>query len=234
MKSESIHYDFEQQLCSTEAISAPICIAPKTDEKTDFLSQLYLDASTWNTIYEGFGHVEFSKGSITLEPKAANQKDETHAALILNRDSQILGIKNFVLEVDASTLRQLRSPTPNAWECLWIFFNYQPNGPWKETNYFTLKPNGTEIGHAYGEVEQDFLFTSENPMLKIGQTNHFRIEKYGTYFNVLINGNALSLPPDLGALLYSHSGAFGFYTEDARVRIDAVKLQILDESLCCE
>lgn len=222
MIQASLFYDFQLQLCAQEARSSAENPIPSGS----------LNPKEWEVVYTGYGRSEFSNGSLTLEPKASTQKEETHAALALNRFSQQCPVRDFILEAKASTEQALRLPQANPWEALWIFFNYRPVGREKENNYFILKPNGTEVGRAYGEIGQDFLFSNEDPTLALGRSNHYRIEKWEGHFAVYIDGKDLQIPDDVGLQLYAHPGAIGFYTEDARVRIDSAVLEILDARSC--
>jgi len=220
MIQASLFYDFQLQICAQEALSKAESPAPPALDS--------MHPAEWNVVYTGYGRSEFSGGSLSLEPKASTRKEETHAALALNRFSQRCPIRDFILEATASTEQTLRQPEANPWEALWIFFNYRPVGREKENNYFILKPNGTEVGRAYGEIGQDFLFSDGAPALALGRTNHYRIEKWEGHFAVYVDGKDLRIPSEVGLQLYAHPGAIGFYTEDARVRIDSAVLEILD------
>ncbi len=188
-------------------------------------SNVPLTAENWTVVYDGYGKVTFGT-EILLEPMAPSEAGETHAALALAKATETEPLDNFCLTIEATTEEQLRSPAPNPWEVFWIFFNYLPDGDFKETNYFTLKTNGIELGRAFGSTDQEFLVTVDAPNLTLGTRNTFVLEKSPGRVVVRVDGIEVidfqnQEDPDI---LYDHPGAIGLYTEDARVRIHAVNL----------
>ncbi len=194
--------------------------------------EISLNSEAWLEVYKGEGQIVFEESDILLEPKASTQANETHAALVLAKLTEKCPIQNFILNINASTVSQLRSPTPNAWEVFWIFFNYRTTSHGKETNYFILKPNGIELGKAFAELGQTFLYTDSNPILHIGETYHYKIEKRENEVWVYIN-DVLALDPQgqENDAIYLHPGSIGLYTEDAKVKIYSVNLEVLDSPL---
>lgn len=178
-----------------------------------------LTAAYWTTVYDGYGSVTYdaAKG-IVMAPQTSTTYDETHAALVLGKNATA---KNFRLSVTGITEQQLRqNSSPNAWETLWIFFNYNPKGDGKDTNYFALKPNGVELGTAYQDLGQTFLYTGPTNATAVGVSNKFDIEKIGNHVTVSINGHVVT---DFTGALVDVPGSIGLYSEDARVRITNVQ-----------
>ncbi|EKD42505.1 MAG: hypothetical protein ACD_73C00132G0003, partial [uncultured bacterium] len=179
--------------------------------------------------YDGYGTVSFDAvNGIILQPKAATTPGETHAALALSKLTLQSPMTNFKVTVRVTTEQQLRTPTPNPWECFWIFFNYTigPNGK-KITNYFTLKTNGIELGTAYDEVGQTFLVTNSTPTLKIGVANEIILTKLDQQLQITIDGK-VALTYDgttMPTPLINTAGSIGLYTEDAKVRINAMSIE---------
>lgn len=189
-----------------------------------------LDPDDWTIVYTGYGTVDLNDpDGFFLEPMAATDPGETHAALVLSDEITGCTFQDFRLTINATTEAQLRTPPPNPWEVFWIFFNYQTTTAGKETNYFILKTNGIELGQAYDSVGQNFLFTASAPTLSVGEEYEYVLEKSGTTLTVSIDGSEVlsygSDPTD--DPLYDQAGQIGLYTEDARVRIHSVSLEEL-------
>lgn len=194
-----------------------------------------LSEEDWDVIYDGFGSVTFEEGTITMEPKSSTGPSETHAALALNRATLDCPVRDFRMTVTATTNAQLRTPVPNAWEVFWIFFNYLDPGGGKTTNYFILKTNGIELGKAFAETGQIFLFTAGSPRLVLGEETSYTLEKTGTTLQVSINGTEVLVYSDTSTeekTLYDQAGSFGLYTEDARVTVTSFESESLDGGTC--
>ncbi len=190
-----------------------------------------LTQDNWTIVYDGFGNVSFDANSgITLQPAVAANSSDTHAALILAKKTETCPVKDFILTIKAQTQAQLRSPNPNPWEVFWIFFNYLPVGNNKTTNYFILKPEGIELGRAFDVVGQEFLFTDNQPVLAIGTSYEYSLEKKGGNLVVKINGNTVLnyTSQQFPQALYDQAGSIGLYTEDAKVLVESVSLTSLD------
>lgn len=183
----------------------------------------------WDIVYDGFGGVLLdSVDGIILKPQASTELDETHAALVLSKKTLLYPLRDFRLTIVATTNEQLRIPTPNPWEVFWIFFNYRGDRPdSKETNYFILKPNGIELGKAYGAIDQAFLSTLPSPQLVVGEANTFVLDKKGGNIQVSVNGVVVLnyQGRDGSTAIYDQAGAIGLYTEDARVTIHSVTIE---------
>lgn len=182
----------------------------------------------WLIIYSGYGSILFDEEEgIVMEPMTSTTSLETHSALILANTTLESPVQDFTLRIEAVTEEQLRPENPNPWEVFWIFFNYIPDGENKMTNYFILKTNGIELGRAFDELGQAFLFTADSPQLAVGASNTFVMEKTNGNVTVTIDGievihyESTAFPDSL----YDHAGAVGLYTEDARVRILSVQLE---------
>ena len=191
-----------------------------TPTPTPSASTIPLSAASWVTEYDGYGSVTYdATNGIYLSPMASTQPSETHAALAL---AAIPPMKDFHLVITASTDQQLRTgSTPNTWETFWIFFNYQPTATGKNTNYFTLKTNGVELGTATDLLGQTFLDTGSSTATAVGASNTFDIVKVGTHVKVMINGTTVV---DYTGTLFDVAGSIGLYTEDARVHVTSVSV----------
>jgi hypothetical protein len=190
-------------------------------------SNIPMTSLEWRTEYDGYGFVNYdsTNQSVVFAPMASTRADETHATLLLSKRHLTTPLKNFRMTIVATTEQQLRTPTPNAWECFWIFYNYvyDANGK-KITNYFTMKPNGIELGRAHDELGQNFLATATSPLLQIGLSNTYVIEKIGGKLTVTIDGRSvMNYDSATGPYpLYDFAGTIGLYSEDARVRVHSV------------
>lgn len=181
----------------------------------------YTDGSKfgqWETIFAGYGCVNIVQDSgnkyLSLQPKAVTSSGTTSAALVvgptLYNDQEIAG--------STATIQQLRTGSPpNPWEVSWIIWNYSDN---YHFYYFTLKPNGWELGKedpAYPGAQR-FLATGTNLSIPIGQWYNFKINQTGNTIKVYINGTLLTTFTD-NENPYT-SGRVGMYTEDAKVGFD--------------
>lgn len=187
-----------------------------------------LTEAFWTVVYDGYGSVVFDEGGIVMEPMASTSPGETHAALVLAKQTLSSPLAEFCLTIEATTEAQLRDTSPNPWEVFWIFFNAVFEDGHEETNYFILKTNGIELGRAFdGDDEQEFLVTESEPRLGLGSRVLYVLRKSPGRLTVSIDGEAVidytnGTDPDF---LYEHAGAIGLYTEDARVRVHSVSLE---------
>lgn len=183
---------------------------------------LSLTPQAWDVAYDGFGEVQFHQDSMLLYPKKALQKESTHAALVLSKES--LSADNFMIKVSYKNEKQLRSPAANPWEVFWLFFNYQPEKSEKKTNYFIFKPNGTELGTASGAIEQTFLGTTSDSSAEMGVDYELILKRKNASVEAFINGKSVLRFEDKKNQLFSHKGPIGLYTEDSQVRINSVQI----------
>lgn len=184
-------------------------------------------AQNWNVIWEGYGSVTFSDG-IILEPAVSTSVNETHAALVLYQPWINDPVSDFSVTITYTLDEQLRIGTPNPWETFWLFFNtvYDEGTNDVTTNYFILKPNGVELGIAYPDSVQEFLYTDDEPTLAEGESATVSITKSGQQLSVTIDGTlAFTYNGDTEEIpLLDTPGTIGLYTEDARVVTEEVRV----------
>jgi hypothetical protein len=118
------------------------------------------------------------------------------------------------------TARQLRigSP-PNPHEVGWLVWNYQDNDHFY---YFTIKPNGWEIGKRDPSFPggQRFLTTSTADRFPIGVRHILRVTQTGDQIEAFVDGHRLATYED-----WEHTylyGRLGLYCEDADVYFDSL------------
>ncbi len=204
------------------ALAATIwALFPFKKEDHSRLLEIPTSQSGWHEIYNGYGSNSFHPTEgVLLEPLPSGSPNETHANLILAKKTELNPLKDFVLTAQVTTERQLRTPQPNPWEVLWIFFNCAPgkNGVLK-TNYFMIKPNGIELGRAFDHVRQKILFTRSTPQLVLGKKYSITLIKVGNHIDILVDGAPILSTSSKALSLFDHPGAIGIYTEDARARL---------------
>lgn len=178
-----------------------------------------LNDNNWSIEYDGYGTVRFEGGKLIMSPKASVKPQETHASLVLSD----LKVRDFNIKMIAKTISQLRKNSPpNPWEVLWFFFNYIPVGNGKkQTNYFIHKTNGYEFGCAWGETDQLFISTGDNPLLNINRDYTYEILKSGSNFKIKIDGKIIFNESVSDDYFYNHYGYIGFYSEDAFVQVSS-------------
>jgi hypothetical protein len=191
---------------------------------------LGLGPADWQVEWNGYGQVQLDPAAgILLSPLASTHAGETHSALVVARSTQLDPLRDFRIQLVVATQRQLRtSGPPNPWEVFWLFFNrHTPDGQNSpSSNYVIFKPNGVELGRAFGWVGQAFLATNTAFHTSVGQPVRIELTKLGNRIDASVNGvTALSY---VGAGLYDTAGSIGLYSEDARVRIYSVNIEKLD------
>lgn len=173
----------------------------------------------WHLAYDGFGHAWSSTqggvARITLQPAGAASPAQTHAALVLSRDTW----PDLTAEVRLRTNRQLRWPHPNPWEVGWILWHYTSD---QSFYYITLKPNGWELGKADRGYpgDQRFLATAAHPVFPLGRWYTIRVTQRGDGMEVDVDGRRLVRFTD--SQNPYRSGRVGLYTEDASVTFQPV------------
>lgn len=187
-----------------------------------------LAAASWNgtVVYDGYGSVSQTRNSVTMIPKAATQPGETHAALVVSKQSVR---QPFQLSYTMKTAQQLRTgSTPNPWEVGWVMFGYKKTGAFK---YLVLKPDGygLELGESLLHDNQNFLYTSVigQDQFPVNTDNDVVIRVKKNVVTVTVNGKkhlqyTMSKKDALSA-----DGQYGFYTEDASVQVTNIKMQQL-------
>lgn len=200
--------------------------------KTPVTQDITLDAGNYVVAYDGEGSVTFNSTEIILSPKPATAANETHAALVFIKDTVDTPVQDFELTVELATSQQLRQNTAaNDWEVFWFFFGYKGNITDKTTNYYISKPSsGSELGLAHGELGQKFLNTDSGSTTAVGARHKFKFLRQGTSFTVHRDGQLFYSYTDgtFPAALYTSSGALGFYSEDAEIKIYSVQLKRLN------
>ncbi len=220
-------------------------------EKCTSITNVPLTSDHWHTEYDGDGKVEFLKNPdrIFYRPKSAVKDSETHATLLLLKEPN--QSKNFAISVEFKNLYPTRVKKPNNWEVFWLFFNYNhsktpPKKPvkslnseldeselhLKETNYFIVKPNGLELGKAWGYLDQAYLWSAPQPRATYEETHRLTLAKVGQNLEIEIDnnkiGNALS-SSDYSENIYDIPGQLGLYCEDAAVEIYSVQFCQLED-----
>jgi hypothetical protein len=162
------------------------------------------------------------------EPKTSTSPNETHAALTLTTQTY----EDVEMQLKVKTNKQLRqNSAPNPWEVAWIMWRYQDD--WHHY-YFIFKPNGVELGKKQNEnqaEEQIFLYTANEPKLKIDEWNTWYIKMSGNHIEIwleMADGSSMQRvvnyydnTPIVGP------GNIGLYTEDAHVQFDDVYIASL-------
>lgn len=170
----------------------------------------------WLQAFDGFGDIKFKNG-IQLQPRSIASEKGTHAALVL---SNAPPVKDFYVKMTYQNLQFLRNEKPNSWEVFWFMFNFKKTSNGKQTNYFIFKPNGIELGKAWGEFDQDFLFTQSSPLANLKKEYKLILFKKDQNLKVYIDDiEVLNFKASERKNLFDHSGQFGLYTEDAVVHI---------------
>ena len=156
------------------------------------------------------------------EPKTSTSPNETHAALTLT--TQIY--EDVEMQLKVKTNEQLRqNSTPNPWEVAWIMWRFQDD--WHHY-YFIFKPNGVELGKKQNEnqaEEQIFLYTSDEPQLKINEWNTWHIKMSGNHIEIwlkMADGSWQSVVDYHDNTPIVGPGIIGLYTVDAYVLFDDV------------
>lgn len=177
----------------------------------------------WRVQFDGYGSVGVARAGsnvLSLKPKASDEANETHAALVTSERT----FSDVDLRVRAKTVKQLRSPTANPWESAWVVWHYKDN---THFYYLALKPNGWELGKADPRYPgaQRFLATGSSQKFPVGSWASVRVRQVGTTMTVWANGELLTKVTD-NERPYT-SGALGFYNEDAKTFFDNVEATAL-------
>jgi hypothetical protein len=185
----------------------------------------------WFNKYSGFGTagtVNVSKNTVFYEkPKASKSPSETHAALTLTTQAY----EDVQMQLKVKTNKQLRqNSTPNPWEVAWIVWRYQDD--WHHY-YFIFKPNGVELGKKQNDnqaEEQIFLYTANEPLLKINQWNTWYLKMSGNHIEIwlgMADGSRQKVVNYYDNEPIVGPGKIGLYTEDASVQFDGVYIASL-------
>ncbi|WP_413585365.1 hypothetical protein [Bdellovibrio sp. HCB274] len=198
------------------------------------LLKVPLTAEYWDVVYDGGGVVKFDEdglGELVFYPRVARKSGQTFSSLLLLKNSLVKPVNDFVVRAEVTTVRQLRSSTPNDWEVFWFVSNYRKDPKLVKTaNYFLQKPNsGVELGRFFQEKGQKFLMTSQAAPLEIGARSTFYFVKQGKRYRVFRDGDLVLdyLGKEMPESLYDQAGALGLYSEDAVVRLHSFEYKIL-------
>jgi hypothetical protein len=153
---------------------------------------------------------------VVLSPKAAEDSDATHAAMLIT--SEIYhGHISFGGRVP--TVKHIRiGSQPNPWECAWLVWNYTDD---EHFYYIAIKPTGWELGKrdpAY-PGGQRFLASGEGEF-PIGVWHSFMITQENDRIAIRLN--------DVDVASYTDTerpylqGKLGLYSEDAEVLLDDI------------
>jgi hypothetical protein len=175
----------------------------------------------WRLAYNGYGHTSVSTQDgatqITLQPARATSAAQTHAALMLSRQTW----PDLDAQIRLRTNQQLRSPRPNPWEVGWILWHYTSD---ERFYYIALKPNGWELGKtdpAY-RGDQRYLATATHPVFPPGRWYTVTVRQDGAEIEVDVDGHRLVRFTDNQDPY--RSGQVGLYTEDASVTFQPVSV----------
>ena len=236
-------------LLSASLITAPLLLQQSVfalDLYDDFEAPTYTigDNQTspngkWFSKYNGFG----SSGTVTIttptpmgsnntvfyeEPKSSMSPTETHSALTLTTQTY----QDVEMNLKVKTNKQLRqNSTPNPWEVAWIMWRFQDD--WHHY-YFIFKPNGIELGKKQNErqaEEQIFLYTANEPKLKVDAWNTWHIKMSGNHIQIWLenaDGSWQRVVDYHDNTPIVGPGNIGLYTEDAHVQFDDVYIACID------
>ncbi|HJR46543.1 MAG TPA: family 16 glycoside hydrolase [Nitrososphaeraceae archaeon] len=193
----------------------------------------------WFNKYNGFG-VSGTVATTSLtatednntvfyeEPKTSTRPNETHAALTLTTQTY----EDLEMHLKVKTNKQLRQNSiPNPWEVAWIMWRYQDE--WHHY-YFIFKPNGIELGKKQNEnqaEEQIFLYTANEPKLRIDEWNTWYIKMSGNHIEIwldMADGSMQRVVNYHDNAPIVGPGNIGLYTEDAHVQFDDVYIASLN------
>ncbi len=153
---------------------------------------------------------------VVLSPKAAENADATHAALLLTGENYNGRI---AFGGRVQTVKQIRlGSEPNPWECAWLVWNYTDD---EHFYYIAIKPTGWELGKrdpAY-PGGQRFLASGEGAF-PIGVWHSFMITQENDRIGVRLNEVDLAYYTDTERPY--RQGKLGLYSEDAEVLLDDI------------
>jgi hypothetical protein len=195
----------------------------------------------WRAVYDGYGQVGIAStdSHVLMEaPKASTSPGETHAGLV--RSVQSYG--DVDVTVRMRTVKQLRTPAPNAWEVAWLNWNYRDD---QTFYYILLKPSGWELGKVDGTRAdpagpacvwpeyancaypgaQRFLATGSSPAFPVGPWYTVNVRQVANQMSVAVDGAPLVSFTD-DERPYT-AGQVSLYNEDSHVEFDDVRIESL-------
>lgn len=171
----------------------------------------------WVAVYNGLGETTYDDGTIELAPEVARTAGETHAGLVVS----VAQYGDVDYSAVVHTLEQTRvgSP-PNPWEVGWVVWHYTSSTSFY---YFSLKPNGWELGKADRGYTgaQRFLSTGGSPT-EDGRPHTVRIRQVGATVDVWVDTVHVVTSTDTEAPY--DRGSVGVYSEDAVVRFSDLQV----------
>jgi hypothetical protein len=181
-------------------------------------------ARPWRSVFTGYGTTSITGSTtqlaVTLQPTRTESRKVTHSALVVSASPY----RDFVATLRVRTLQQLRHSVagpPNPWEVGWVVWHYTSN---QHFYALTLEPTGWELSQqdpAYPGGER-FLASGRTPVFRVGVTHTVGIVQIGNRMTVSADGRMLTRFADTQQPYMA--GAFGFYSEDAQVRFDHIRL----------
>lgn len=154
--------------------------------------------------------------------KSPKSAQETYSDLIVLQ--RLHPTTNFQIHLEFKVLKQYRT-SANPWESFWIFWSYNKDSlNLKYTNYLIFKSNGLEIGKAYNEISQDFIYTDAN--VKIELEKWYPVDLYfvNDELTIQIDGKKILIEKNKIMQCYRLPGRIGLYAEDSRVLIKNFRL----------
>ncbi|WP_369069722.1 calcium-binding protein [Kineococcus terrestris] len=182
--------------------------------------EVWVDGSEhgdWLAVFNGEGSTTFDDGALRLSPRPAARPQETHAGLVVS----MAHYDDVDWTVTMHTLEQTRVGAPNPWEVGWVLWAYSDHD---RAYYFTLKPNGWELGKLDPRFEggQRFLATGGAPAEE-GVPHRVRVRQLAATVDVWVDGRHVVTYTDAEDPYLS--GAVGMYSEDAVVEFTGMRAQ---------
>ena len=181
----------------------------------------------WMPVFTGYGTTSIAGSgaslAVTLDPRRATTPRDSHAALVVS--ARYYG--DFTATVRVRTVEQLRrgaAGSPKPWNVGWVVWHYTSDSRFYA---LTLEPTGWELSKqdpAYPGGER-FLASGLAPTFRVGSAYNVGIVQVGGMITVSAGGQVLTRFTDTQHPYVT--GAFGFYTEDARAVFDRVRLDQL-------
>jgi cellulose synthase/poly-beta-1,6-N-acetylglucosamine synthase-like glycosyltransferase len=181
----------------------------------------------WVEVFSGYGSTSITGSgavlAVSLTPERATTPETSHSALVVSARFYA----DFAETVQVRTVQQLRSGRagrPKPWEVAWVVWHYTSN---QRFYAVTLEQGGWELSKqdpAYPGGER-FLASGLSPAFRLGVPHTVGIVQVGNQITVSADGQILTRFTDTRDPYLS--GAAGFYTEDAQVTFDHVRVSQL-------
>lgn len=153
---------------------------------------------------------------VVLSPKAAEDPDATHAAMLI---TTAIYHEQVSFGGRVQTVRQIRigSP-PNPWECAWLVWSYTDA---EHFYYLAIKPAGWELG------KRDPAYPGGQRFLASGE-GEFATGVWHSFMIIQDNNRIMIRLNEIDIASYSDTerpylqGRLGLYSEDAEVLLDDI------------